>query len=296
MLRWFALGLIGIAFSFPVLAQSANDTITVTGKQFQREEAKAISRAFVRKLSAVPASNQYARWKAPVCPKTIGIAAAADTVIVAKIRAVAEQVGAPLAKPGCRANLVVTFTDNAPALMRVLEKKHPKELGPLDAAEKEALLGDAMPVRWVYATRVEAADGHQMNALSPAINNVVDIPQSGDGGYLGTYYSSLISSKLRVNLTSVGVVVDTRLAEGRKLDAVAAYIAMVGLARIKAAETQTGLPTILQLFSGAADAPQDLTPWDLAYLTALYKVPVDRPAATQQAMIIGEMTKTLAGK
>ena len=268
-------------------------TIIVTGKRTDAESVRRESGLFTRKVGAVPVAGQIARWNEPVCPKVIGVDAKISGIVIDRIKSVARQVGAPLPKAVCKPNLVVTFTPDANGLVAAILKRDSRAISATVPGEAQAIRASTKPVLWWYGSHTEAADGHQITGLqSPALfgNN---LPSAGDNQFLNLYSSSLIDSQLRVNIASATVLVDVTRAEGRKLNSVAAYVAFVSLARIRFTASFSGAPSILGLFSNGPEAATDLTDWDTAYLTALYHVPVNRPADIQRSLISNEMAKLL---
>lgn len=74
-----------------------------------------------------------------------------------------------------------------------------------------------------------------------------------------------------VDLSSVIVVVDADCVKGVRLDQVADYIAMVGLAKLNLEAELGNAPTVLRLFSDSGQAlPQRMSRWDRAFLKAVY--------------------------
>lgn len=73
------------------------------------------------------------------------------------------------------------------------------------------------------------------------------------------------------DLSSVIVLIDARRTKGINFGQLAAYVGMVGFADIRVDARFGDAPTILRLFTDAADAPaRGLSVWDAAYLKALY--------------------------
>ncbi len=67
------------------------------------------------------------------------------------------------------------------------------------------------------------------------------------------------------------VIVDASQLKGMALGQFADYVAMVGLAQIKPADSLGDAPTILKLFNGVPQgAPAGMTDWDRAFLKAFY--------------------------
>lgn len=277
---------------------AADAPIIVTGARPTRERLENRASAYVRAVSALPVSGQYARWNEPVCPVVIGVGARPAGVVADRIRAVAGASGAAVGKPGCKANVVVTFTGDARDLMARLVKKEPGLLRQAAAEDRRRITSGPGPVRWWYGTRTEGAEGRPIAGASSALLLVQDFPTGDEAGFLDSYHSSLIDTKLRVSMTGVSVVVDVPAATGVTLGALGAYVAFVALARVRMARDAGGDPSILDLFAGppGTDRPRDLTDWDRAYLAALYAVPVNRPARVQRARVVGDMAGALGGR
>ena len=91
----------------------------------------------------------------------------------------------------------------------------------------------------------------------------------------------------------VFVVVDRTQLHGVTFGQLAAYVAMVGLARLKPDARLGDAPTILTLFSGEPQvAPRGLTDWDQAFLKSLYAT---APLAKgQSGQIAREMVREIA--
>ena len=83
------------------------------------------------------------------------------------------------------------------------------------------------------------------------------------------------------------VVIDLDRVEGRLLDSVAAYAAFVAFAEIRPSEPPPA-GSILELFGTAAGAP-GVTDWDMAFLRALYRMPLDRQARRHRGLLVREM-------
>jgi hypothetical protein len=73
------------------------------------------------------------------------------------------------------------------------------------------------------------------------------------------------------DLTSVIVLIDARRLEGVTFGQLAAYIAMLGLVEIRLDAHLVDAPSILQLFTASGPTPPPgLSPWDQAFIKALY--------------------------
>jgi hypothetical protein len=302
-----------LSFSLPVVAVAAyappepvatNDSaITVTGQKITKEEARKKASAFVRTATVIPQEDQYARRRDPICAAVSGIDTQYRAKVVAKIASVADAVGVKMAKPGCNANLLVHFTNDASGYIANMAKVRPDLLRTMQPFERTALKQIAAPMRWLYATEARGSDDMKLSsaaknsgAIPAEIGALEAVKIESSRGSLNTYSASLIDTQLDVNLASAIVIVDVEKSTGFALDSVAAYSAMVSLAQIKLSTDYSSYPSILSMFSGAKGAnaaPRDLTEWDYAYLRALYKIPGSRNARAQRAKIYGEMVKQL---
>jgi hypothetical protein len=285
----------------PLQAQTstpAPDPIVVTGRA-PGESAQDAARGFVRNISAAPVSGQFARWKAPVCVKVIGLSEEDGAAVATRIIAIAKEARVRLGRPGCKTNLLVAFTDDANAMVDEMARLKPRRFFELTPDERRLLMPSDLPVRWLYDTRTEGVDGHRPSGESAALMgaNVEGSPGGSGinsregGGSVDGYNTSLVGTRIRVLVEGAVVIVDANLAAGRSLDAVAAYTAMVTLARIKLASRMAGNDSILALFTPGASPPDDLSPSDRAYLAALYRVPANREARSQERAIAAQMVK-----
>jgi hypothetical protein len=289
---------------FPVLAAAllsmapdvpppADDAITVTGERLTDAAIAEGARAYVRNVLPTPSYGQYARWADPVCVKVTGIDEVYATRVQARINEAAGAAGVKLAKPDCKPNLSVIFTEDAATTIGVIVRKKPKQINGLNREDRERLLTAPLPVRWWHGIELRGADGR---AAAPAASSALMSAASDGGVPLGSilpgdaaqtdgWSSSLINSQVAVWATSAVVVVDIGLATGKPLDAVANYVAMVGLAPMKLPPPAPGVPSILSLFGAEATNPA-LSDWDKAFLASLYRIQMNRSSERQLGQII----------
>ena len=286
------------------------DDIVVRGRALSKEEAAAQAKAFVQSIGIVTTVKPAARWLDPVCPKVSGLG---DPTVAARVearfRSIASAVGARLAKPGCKTNLLIGFTDDADALARQINADDPRQMIELSNAWRGRLVNGRTPVRWWYSTEVRSADGDPpINAPLPwlAISTEggaeggggsasnTDVSSDSGGGYTNSRRSSLVSSNAKRAIRTATVLVDVALAQGKDLDGVIDYAALVGLAEIRF----SGEPpanSVLALF--APDNPvYGLTTQDEALLKALYRLPLDRQGRYHRGWLVNGVTKALSGE
>lgn len=267
-------------------------SIVVTGSRPEREQVRREARQFVRRTGVAPGERPAARWVVPVCPRAIGIEPAHAAIVEARIREVADAIGASVAGKSCDANIAVVFTRDGGRFVRRIAQQSPKRMAEVPIEVRDALHEGPAPVRWWYATGVASRYG------TPA--SMADDP--GTGGYteggepvipsgiptISSYNGgSIISTGVARGILSATVVVDVDRADGRTLDQIASYAAFVALAEIRAGKVPPA-GSILGLFD-AGDAAREMTDRDIAFLSALYRLQLDRTALRHRNGLTGAL-------
>ncbi|MDQ3079538.1 MAG: hypothetical protein M3R03_06015 [Pseudomonadota bacterium] len=270
-------------------AAQADDSIIVTGqtKDAARERAVAFIRATGVAAGDVPAT----RWEDPVCPRVMGLAPRQAKQVLDRIRMVATEAGVVLAREPCRSNAVISFVKDGAALVRDLSKQSPSLLAQVAPEKRDALRNGIQPIRWWYRSELVGMGKRGRSAGMPnaLLGDHGNVPTHGDTDSLSQYTSSLISTQTMRVLRSATVVVDATKLQGRSLEAVGAFTAMVALAELKDDATHTA-GTILGLF-GANSGLLDLSEQDRNFLAGLYRLRLDRSARQHRGSLVAEMTK-----
>lgn len=271
-----------------------------------QEELREQAREFVRGISATPVSGQFARWREPICAKTIGLAPEHTALVTEKVRSTARGADIRVAKGKCTTNVLIVFTDNADRDIAILRKKSGRALGNFDPVERRLLTEAQRPARWWYVTGIEGIDGHKpTGSPSGLLNAKIEgnagsaslsggMMSNGDTSGIDGYNSSLVGSRIRARIDQAVLIVDANVAQGRTLNSIAAYAALVTLARIRMNSAKAADDSILGLFTGVDPRPDDLTRRDKAFLAALYRVPPNREARQQERQIAVVMSKLLS--
>lgn len=277
----------------------ADQSITV-GARLPEKAARQLAIGFVRATGVAAGETPAARWTAPICPDVIGLEPVGKRAAEAKIRKVAAAAGVDVAAEGCRRNIVVTFTPDGAALAREVTEREPGRIMHLSPRSRDAVLTGSAPIRWLYTTETrtrhgtgETLPGSAGNS-SPQRYGGAGTVMGGEMGSLMHYESSVASTLTNRVLTSAIVIVDQDQVMGRRLDAVAAYAALVALAEIRNAEAAPA-GSILALFDSSAP-PRDLTAQDIAFLRALYRIPLDRKAMQHRGQLVGAITGDLKAR
>ena len=294
------LGLTLVAAQSPP-APAPDQSITV-GALLPEKAARDLAVRFVKATGVAAGETPAARWTQPVCPEVIGLEDIGKRAAEAKIRRVAAAVGADVAPEGCRRNIIVSFTSDGASLARAVVEREPWRIANFSPRAKSAVLTGSAPIRWLYSTETRARHGAaQTTSGNAAESGPATHAGSGAGSAIGGdmptlmhYESSVLSTLTNRVLTSAIVIIDTDEAMGRRLDALAAYAALVALAEIRNADAAPA-GSILSLFESSAP-PRDLTAQDLGFLRALYRLPLDRQAMQHRGQLVHGITGALTAQ
>lgn len=255
--------------------KSSLDTVTVQG---QRERA-ALARRVRKFVSAInmPLDDSLAQWEKanPLCFAIAGMTRTYGEYTLNRLSNIAEAAGAPLGPDSCKPNFFVIATAVPDELAAAWSKHYYWIFGRAGPKKINDFATAKTPIRVWYNVVPFNADGTPCGDVSISLFSMPsesDAPICGGGGHIRWGAVN--------DLSSVIVLIDTRTSKGVTLEQLAAYIAMVGLAQIRVDAKIGDAPTILRLFSDSAHAPAaGLSPWDAAYLKALYHT--DHSARTQ---------------
>lgn len=266
-----------------------NDNIVVTGQT--RDAARERAQAFIRATGVAAGDLPATRWEDPVCPKVMGLAPRQAKRVMDRFRMVATEAGVVLAGERCRSNVVISFVKDGAALVRDLSRQSSSLLGQVAPEKRDALRNGTQPIRWWYRSELVGMGKRGRSASMPIAlaGDHGNLPTHGDTDSLSQYTSSLISTQTMRVLTSATVVVDATKLQGRPLEAVGAFAAMVALAELKDDATRTA-GTILGLF-GANPGLLDLSEQDRNFLAGVYRLRLDRTARQHRGSLVAEMTK-----
>jgi hypothetical protein len=107
-----------------------------------------------------PVGNM-ARWRVGICPAIAGLPADYASLIVARVRQISAEAGAPVGREGCRFTTDIVFSTKPPAVMDELREKHQILLGYHDNAEAARLATVSRPIQAWYTTETEDMDGYR---------------------------------------------------------------------------------------------------------------------------------------
>jgi hypothetical protein len=239
--------------------------------------------AFVRAVTRNPgfaADAPLVRWNTPICFQIAGWAADELSRVSARLSEVSSSAGAPLARAPCQSNFVVVATSQPD---RVLDAW---------SSRNQHLFGDATPAQ---------IRQFRENSASRPVRVWYNIDQGRKSGVRNGHFvpsntraeSSAFVRNAAFDFISVFAIVDTAHTGHATLDQLADYVAMAGLTNLDPEADVGTAPSILRLFSSAADGqPTGLGKWDTAFLSALYRS--DQASRSQRLEIAESVARELS--
>ena len=213
-------------------------------------------------IAVKPYESSLARWQTvvPMCPLVAGLLREDGEYILARISKIAAAAGAPLASEHCKPNLYIIVSANPDALLKAWNKRDVWMFGdePDQGGTKiRKFLNSNSPIRVWYNAELYSDEGAPLGNMEGRAN-------------LRARATRIVFNETR-DLTSALIMVDSSRARGVNFIQLASYIAMLGLAEIRADADVADAPSILHLFSRSEnDRPPGLSSWDEAFLKALY--------------------------
>lgn len=255
-----------------VLRSSANtpqtEVLPEVTVQARRNQIGRQVRAFVSGTLHLENDESAARWNSPVCPGVSGLTHDEAEFMLARLSQIARTAGVPLAGERCApANLYVIATTNPEVFLkwagvhwRIFEGT------PLSVAD--AFIATPRPVRVWYSTKQVGTGIAQPGGELP-LGAGVQAPVFEDSS------ASHLTRNATWSLTLTVVVVDRTQLQGVAIGQLTDYIGVSAFSRLKPRVHLSEAPTILGLFEhatpeGVSQAPPGMTPWDEAFLEALY--------------------------
>ena len=278
--------------------EGANGTspIVVIGNRAEQAEIAANQAAAI--TLRPPIDTPMPRRYAPICVKLFGIDPAYGELIKAQVNQNVQTLGLKVGGLGCSPNVWIGFTRDSKIQVEALRKQQPAMFADLKPYEIARILGGSGAAQVWHAAETRSVDGRPIPIVQ------LNVPGGNAGGrpietgYNSQYSGGRLNSPIRSDINGTIVVFDRDRANGRSVQQLADYATFRILAPVQdfATVPPGAVPSILMLFTEGADAPDGLTEFDWAYLTAYYKL--DRGAkasavhdATKRAMLDGTGTK-----
>jgi hypothetical protein len=275
------------------------ESVIVTAPNLRSEEV--LNNFVISHTAPSPWLGKIARWKAGICPVTIGLPEKFNTFITQRIIKVAMAAGAPLDKhEPCRPNVVVLATSQPQELLDMLRTKHGSVLGYHYRSQDEALATMRLPIQGWHSTVTEdfwgfiKSDTEGLD-VNNALPGVAAVPYLNGALHVSGFRGN---DGLKSEFALALVIVDTRKIAGQEIGALADYIAMLSLSDGKSYDSCQEVPTITNLLApNCPDAmhPAGLTDIDLTYLRGLYRMSAGSTYVGERGSIAYEMKKELGG-
>jgi hypothetical protein len=216
---------------------------------------------FVTSVALPSQHESLARWSVPVCVFAAGVVPSEGEFVRRRIERVASEAGVAVGAPDCRANFVVVLSTDPQAFLKDWWAEEPTLF-----TRARGLGGVERMIRTDQPVRV----WHNACSAAPALARNFRLNVTWDCDNNGTLGSRITRATVR-SIYSVIVVVDFWKIEGLTFGQVADYVAMVGLAQLRAEPQPGAVPSILGLFQeGGDERAKALTVWDQAFLKSIY--------------------------
>lgn len=274
---------LGLQAAPPPPQQKSSPEIVVQGR---RDVERQIDN-FVRVLTDTPMEGQISRFDWAVCPTVAGLSSRQNIEAAERMRAVAEAAGLNVARPGCKANVLVVVADDSKKFVDWLRNKEPRFFEGVSPKEMGLLSRGGPAEAWHVEGRLDA-DGREVpydRIKGEYINERTDVP-------------SRLSTDSRPNFTAAIVVLDSHALGGLTVAQLADYAAMRAYARTDPSLlAKSSAPSILTILDApvGSSVPVTLTEWDMAYLKSLYASNGNRLAGQQRQEMKRKMADELKG-
>ena len=226
---------------------------------------REFTRDFVAEVGAPPRRRGLARWDRRVCVGVVNLQFDAAQYLADRVSTVAEALGVEAREPGCDPNIVVVFTEDGAAMAQALVGENRRAfrmgIGGVDRGNvglRQFQEEGDTAVRWWHVSLPVHED-----------TGLIAVRLPGGGIPIIKILGSRLNNEIEDRLNKAMIIVDVDELEGTTFAQLSDYIAFVALAQVDPEAETAAYDTILNLFQDPA-APQALTDWDMAYLTALY--------------------------
>lgn len=211
-------------------------------------------------------TDQIARWNEPLCPSFANLGEKQAKVIKDHMEKLAKDVRITVGGDGCQPNVLLLFTGDADATAK----------GVVDHFD--------------YSIRIDGAE-----RIDPFLNSdkamrwLATFDRCGFGCELP---NSRITAPTAPSITRMIFVIDAKLLGGRDIKDIADYIAFATLVN-PSPNGAPGLDSILKVFDAPPNKIVGLSPYDHAYLDAVYTMRMDRFSHQQKTAISSLMLAEL---
>lgn len=272
MLKSIALGVAVVAGAAvaPLWAQPApteDPTIVVNGHI--ASEPKTVG-GQARAVTLPPSGGgPLPRQYQALCVKVFGLPQGIASAIERRISDNARAFHVPVAGPRCSANAWVGTFHGGPAAAERLRTAQPWLFEGLTNFEVKRIFAQSRAAFAWHRTEERNSDGTVIPMAMVDLGDGIEVPVKVNQ----QYRVGRLVSPVRIDLSTSIVLIDANRALGKSIGQIADYATMRLLASVTDAAPADAAPlsTILTLFTEDG-APRELTAFDRAYLTGLYKL------------------------
>jgi hypothetical protein len=218
------------------------------------------------------ARGNLGRWRGgrleSICPMTVGLVPDYNAFVTARLRALAETVGAPVnSEPLCKDNARIIFTNDPQKVMaKVVNLASTYFRGRLPSVSRLIAFAPDHAIQGWYITAGGGA--RALNSDPSLVGSLHFLP----------VWPTITPKTLKdagdtSGIAIVIMVVDTTKLASYSIGTIADYVAMLTLSVVQSPDHCDPLPSILDVMAPSCDArekPMAITAGDLAFLTALY--------------------------
>ena len=267
-------------------APAANDApqldseIVVSG-QLEEDAIRDVVKGITRRPRT---GKPVAQFRAPVCVKVTGMPREYAVIMEERIRENVLTAGAEVGKEDCDLNsLVAIVQDPGKEVLRLQDDEPWIFEGILDY-EFKRILNETGGARAWHTIMIRDRFGRSIpyEEITTDTGRVIRVPVLQSTG------ASRIDPPVRMDLTGAVVLIDIAKIEGKTFRQLADYATFRILASSdgESLSNESGIDSIMSLFSEVVEPPSGLTPFDTAYLEALYDLRyAARAGALQNATI-----------
>lgn len=220
------------------------------------------------------------RFEDRLCPGIIGLEQEYAELMVSRLRMNAESLGLRLATEGdCDPNIVIAFVDDSRAYLADLLDRRGYLFRDMDPADRDDMLEEAGASGVWHQIAAHTRDGIRVGRR----DNLAQIPEAGMW-----QAHSRIYRPVRNDITYSLVLLSRDDVSGLTLRQLADYATLRALATEFPDEAGEEQPSMLTLFT-SDDRPDELTPFDRAWLERLYQgIPNALPSTRLRGVEVAE--------
>lgn len=264
-------------------APTQQDPTALSDVVVEAQRLRDVVRNFVGEVAAPAGPRGPARWNGPVCVGVVNLRGEVAQYIVDRTSDVARELGLNAGEPGCSPNILIIATADGQGLADAIVDARRRDFRPGGSGMTRSLRAlDAFrtsdaPIRWWHVSAPVDSETGQLATRLPG----------QDAPVTNVSRASRIRTDIRDDLLKSIIIVDVDDVSRLTLAQLADYCALVAMAQVDPDAEVGSFDTILNVFSDPATP--GLSPWDMDYLKALYRVEQNSVGASARGAEIVDM-------